>query len=96
MVMRDLLREALQRLFHIYPAPMSETVDSATSALQLRPDPSFRKTDYLVSSEVQQMFGQSIQVATRWVVETMDLLKTEARNSPAMNQLFLQWFKSGR
>lgn len=91
---RDLLREALQRLFHIYPAPKSETVDSATSALQLRPDPSFHKTDYSVSSEVQQMFGKSVQMATRWVVETMDLLKTDARNSPAMNQLFLQWFKS--
>jgi len=90
---RDLLREVLQRFFDRYPSPSFQA--STLSLLQggSRPNPVFQAGGFLISDQVEQEFTRSALLATRWVVEALEILKLEYHNEK-VNNLFKGWFKS--
>jgi hypothetical protein len=77
---RDLLREVLQRFFDRYPSPSFQA--STLSLLQggSRPNPVFQAGGFLISDQVEQEFTRSALLATRWVVEALEILKLEYHN----------------
>ena len=81
---RDLLREVLQRFFDRYPSPSSPSFQASffVSLLQdgSRPNPEFQAGGFLISDQVEQEFTRSALLATRWVVEALEILKLEYHN----------------
>eukprot|EP00438_Fugacium_kawagutii_P005801 Skav203230 [mRNA] locus=scaffold2292:408391:409701:+ [translate_table: standard] len=95
---KGLLRQVLQRFFDIYPS--QETSFQSTSLLQpsrsasdSRPDPNFHPGGFLITDRAEKEFTKSALLATRWVVEAMEIVKQEYNNDK-LNELFKGWFKS--